>query len=104
MQGTIVSNTIMTSMVFILELRHFFQELNCQIYMTQRQLHLTGKYHKCMSASLLQTSQCEYIEYECNKSRLQLKEAAKFYNNLLVGKPLADVVPTPPLQKVSEIR
>ena len=72
--------------------------------MTQRQLHLTGKYHKCLSASLLQTNQCGYLEYEWNKSRSQLKEAARFYNDLLVGKPLTDAVPSPPQQKISEIR
>ena len=103
LQVTIASSAVMTSMVFITAMRHFFEELNCQIYMTQRQLHLTGKYHKCLSASLLQTSQSEYVEYESNKSRL-LKEAARFYNNLLVGKPLTDVVPSPLLQKISEIR
>ena len=82
----------------------FRKELNCQIYMTQRQLHLTGKYHRCLSVSLLQTSQCEYLEYERNKNRLQLKQAARFYNDLLVGKPLTDAVPSPPLQNISEIR
>ena len=70
--------------------------------MRQRQLHLTGKYHKCLSASLLQTSQSKYVEYESNKSRL-LKEAVRFYNNLLVSKPLTDVVPSPLLQNISEI-
>ena len=85
LQGSIASNTIMTSMVLITAIAPFFQELNCHIYMTQRQLHLTGKYHKCLSALLLQTSQCEYLEYERNQSRLQLKEAARFYNNLFVG-------------------
>ena len=104
MQGTMPSNTIMTSMVLITAIYHFFQELNCQIYMTQRQLHLTWKYHKCLSASLLQTSQCEYLEYERNKSILQLKEAARFYNNLRVGKLITNAVPSPPLQKISEIR
>ena len=43
-------------------------------------------------AQLLQTSQHEDLECERNASRLQLKQAARFYNDLLAGKPLTDMV------------
>ena len=116
LQGTMASNTIKTSMVLITAIAPFLSGVELSdIHDTETasywevppmpvELHLTGKYHRCLSASLLQTSQCEYLEYERKKSRLQLKEAASFYNNLLVGKPLNDAVPSPPLQKISEIR
>ena len=39
-----------------------------------------------------------------NASRLQLKQVYRFYNDLLAGKSLTDMVPSPPLQNISEIR
>ena len=70
-----------------------------------------------MDASRLQLKQADkfYNDLLAGKSltdmvpsppqqKIQLKQADKFYNDLLAGKSLTDMVPSPPQQKISEIR
>ena len=58
-----------------------------------------------MSVSTAATAKSAWRSRMWNeRSRLQLKQADRFYNDLLAGKPITDMVPSPPLQKISEIR
>ena len=89
LQTSVTSNTSWHLWCWLLQLPPFSQELNRQIYMMAwRQLHLTGEWQKCLSATMLKTSQHEDLECERDVSRLQLERTARFYNSLLTGKSL----------------
>ena len=104
LQVTIASNAIMTSMVSTFVIAPFISGVELSDIHDRE---TTAPYWEVPQMPVSIATTDKYVSMSKiwkEQSRLRLKEAARFCNNLHVGINLTDAVPSPQLQKKSEIR